>query len=204
MSLDRDNNRIPATGLLLAGGNSKRMGYDKRFISIGDETLFDRALRVLKENFKNVYVSISRKDDQLFDEIEEICILDHPFAKGPMAGIMAGLKASTYDSVFVLAVDMPFVDSALIRYIMGFSDSSHAVIPFVNNRIEPLCGVYKKELLDRITIWARNRNFSLNDFLRACTDLKIRFLKEDELEISGFSNKVFKSINRPEDLAAIK
>jgi molybdopterin-guanine dinucleotide biosynthesis protein A len=78
------------TGVLLAGGKSRRMGEDKRFIRVGQETLFDRSLTVLREVFEAVCVVIAQDSPPLQADVP--VVRDLIPDSGSLGGLYTGLR----------------------------------------------------------------------------------------------------------------
>ena len=122
------------TGLILAGGDSRRMGRDKAALDFGGRTLLQRAITLMQGVFPRVLVSVRRPRadlalPQIMDEL-------------PDAGLCAGLAEAGTPWVFALAVDMPLLGSGLIRELAGRRHGFEAVIPVVRDVPQPLTAYY--------------------------------------------------------------
>jgi molybdopterin-guanine dinucleotide biosynthesis protein A len=126
------------TGLILAGGESRRMGRDKTTLEFDGQTLLQRSARLLQGLFPQVLVSVRRPrgDVALPQVIDEI-----PDA-GPLAGLCAGLARTNTPWVFALAADMPFLGPDPIRELAARRVECEAVVPVVKNVPQPLAAYY--------------------------------------------------------------
>jgi molybdenum cofactor guanylyltransferase len=128
------------TGLVLAGGTSRRMGRDKTRLRVGGEPLVSRVARRLAPMCERVFV-VSRDGSSYTDlGLEEIA--DPPGHSGPLAGIVAGLEAAGTPLAVVVAADMPEVDVEVLAVLRDEWKGEPAVVPVVAERIQPLHGVY--------------------------------------------------------------
>jgi molybdenum cofactor guanylyltransferase len=135
----------PLYGLVLAGGASRRMGQDKAALALHGRPQLDWACDTLARHCERVFVSI--RADQQDDPVRRgrPVIVDLHGGVGPIAGIAAAQAAHPDNAWLVLACDLPFVDDAAIRHLIGDRDgrpvvayaSSHDGLP------EPLCAVYE-------------------------------------------------------------
>src|SRR5688572_13389852 len=96
------------TGVLLAGGKSRRMGEDKRHLVVGDETLLERGLGVLRSVFQEVLVVIAQDSSPV--GVDARVVRDLVPECGSLGGLYTGLMRATTSSIFVVACDMPFLD----------------------------------------------------------------------------------------------
>src|SRR5215212_9757676 len=95
-----------ATGVILAGGKSRRMGRDKLPLKIGNATLLDRVHDALASRCGEIFVVGERG----YAPAGARRIPDlRPGRQGPLAGIEAGLDAARRRPVFVAAGDVPFL-----------------------------------------------------------------------------------------------
>ena len=101
------------TGILLAGGKSRRMGRDKRFLPVGEETLFARSLAALRSIFQRVLVVVAQDSPPI--DTDAIVLRDLVPDCGSLGGLYTGLKEAGTDWVFAVACDMPFLDPATVR-----------------------------------------------------------------------------------------
>lgn len=116
-------------GVILAGGQSTRMGEDKATLTLEQHTLLARAVALLKAaGFDDCFVS---GDYQGFN-----CILDQQACLGPIAGIAACAShlSDRYDAMFIIPVDMPLLASQDCQYLLQyFSQQSTAQGPIIEN-----------------------------------------------------------------------
>ena len=92
------------TGVLLAGGKSRRMGQDKRLLAVGNETLYARGLTVLRSVFERVVVVVAQ--DSSVVECGMPVLRDLIPECGSLGGLYTGLKQSSTDWVFAVACDL--------------------------------------------------------------------------------------------------
>lgn len=128
------------TGIVLCGGRSTRMGHDKASLAFGDETLLERAVRIVGEVADEVIV-VTRAGQAtpagvrvVHDPIEDL---------GPLAGIAAGLAASHTALNIVIACDMPLITTQVLRRLLELCGDADICVPVVGGRASPLCAVYR-------------------------------------------------------------
>jgi len=136
------------TAIILAGGKSSRMGRDKSLVEFDGEPLLARAVRVLGELFDEVVV-VTNQDIPIELNGAGVVHDDVPY-QGPLGGISAGLKASSHENNFVIAVDMPFISADVVEYLAGFAGETDVVVPRTPNGLEPLFAFYNKRSLPAI------------------------------------------------------
>jgi molybdopterin-guanine dinucleotide biosynthesis protein A len=100
------------TGILLVGGASTRFGSPKALARLGDETLAERAWRVLGEACDE-RLAVGKRADGL--ELPFELVDDGTETRAALAGIVAGLRAASSEHTLVLPVDMPRVTAAVLR-----------------------------------------------------------------------------------------
>ena len=110
----------PRYGLVLAGGESRRMGRDKAEIRIDGETQLERTAALLARHTERVSVSRRRADDPAPEGYAVIA--DEPAASGPIAGIAAALRARPDADWLVAACDLPRLDDATLTALIEFAE----------------------------------------------------------------------------------
>ncbi len=141
--------RMPATAILLAGGDSTRMGQDKTMLPIDGQPMIKHIYEQLQPHFSQMLVSSSNAS--LHDFLGVTVVADEVAGRGPLVGIASALKASASNVNFVMACDMPEIDAGLIRAMLRQVGDYDAVVPKVGPELyEPLFAVYKKSALPAI------------------------------------------------------
>jgi len=132
------------TALLLAGGRSSRMGFDKATLNIGGEPLWQRQLRVLRELSPAVlWVSARERPSWCSREIE--VVLDESPRRAPLSGLAAGLSQLRTSHLLVLAIDLPRISAEHLRKLCDLARPGSGVIPLNEDYFEPLCAIYPVE-----------------------------------------------------------
>lgn len=125
------------TGVVLAGGQSRRMGVDKAMLVVDGQRMVDRAVESLAEVCGQVVVAAGTRT------IHGLSVAQIADAGvGPLGGIVAGLRAAPTALVAVVAVDMPTIDTALLLRLAQEWDGESAVVPVTGDRLQPLHAVY--------------------------------------------------------------
>lgn len=198
------------TGVVLAGGKSKRMGRDKSLAVFNGQPLLVRSVRVLSRLFGETIIVINQGiPGDLRKNLNNAKIIrDKIPYLGPLGGISAALKASAFETVFVAAVDMPFINAQMIEYLAGFVDGgterakTDAVIPVTATGYEPLFAFYSKrcfEVIDKKLASGERKVVSIFSSLNI-KKVDIEKLGVDEAGVGVDLNKTFININTESDL----
>ena len=135
-------------GVLLAGGSSRRLGVDKRYLVLDGRTLLRRNLDVLLELFPAVAVSVGVGQELDLGDAPPVELLPDAFpGRSPLAGIATALQRFARP-VFVLACDLPFADRAAIHKVLAAAAGRDAALPAIGEHVEPLFAVYAPACLE--------------------------------------------------------
>lgn len=144
MQISHNEIRHPdVTGVLLAGGESTRMGRDKALIEVSGQTMFSRPLALLRQFFFQVIIAGNRPDLAL----PGIPAVPDLYPGSALGGLHTGLAEARTDWIFVIACDMPYPDSRLLEMLLDMKDGFAAVVPETPRGYEPLFALYHKSCL---------------------------------------------------------
>ncbi|HEX6507590.1 MAG TPA: molybdenum cofactor guanylyltransferase [Chloroflexota bacterium] len=184
---------ILASGIILAGGRSSRMGRDKALLQTGDETLLGRTTRILSAVVDEVLV-VGRSE--LPSEcLHAIAMPDDEPDTGPMGGIATGLQHMRSERAAVVACDLPFLSPAVPRFLLESLDGFDAVVPRVYGRIQPTCAVYARGCLQTFRQHIARGEYRLG---HALSTLQVRWI-EEELSAVDHGHRSFLNPNTIEE-----
>jgi molybdenum cofactor guanylyltransferase len=196
--MDGDDSTADVAGFVLAGGKSTRMGSDKAFVMLDGRTLLERALELTRSVANDVrVVGETEKFAALAPVVEDV------FREcGPLGGIHAALRASAAELNLMLAVDVPFVPAALLRYLVARARGSDAIatVPRAAGW-QPLCAVYRREFGDVAEKALRSGRYRINALF---AEVRVQAIEEEELALAGFAASSFRNLNTPEELEAAR
>ncbi len=133
--------REDATLVVLAGGESKRMGTPKHLLSTPQGVIVD----LLRSKLSSLFVETVVVGRDLTICRENVRVVEDLYsARSPLVGLYSGLQASSTDLVFVVACDMPFVKTRLVQHLLASTADADVVVPVVRGYFEPLCAAYRK------------------------------------------------------------
>lgn len=191
--------KLNATGVLLVGGKSSRMKRNKAFLELEGKPLVERSLAVLKSVFKEVLLS-SSSGPELYADYGVPVILDEVPGRGSLEGLYKGLKAATYDEVFFVACDMPFLRVELIRFLSSWIPEYDIVVPRLQSGLQPLHAFYHRRCLPKMKSNLEAGHLKIDDVYKECS---VRYVDESELQAYQDLDKVFCNVNTPEEWSAI-
>ena len=108
------------TAVILAGGESRRMGRDKAFLPWKDATLLEEIVKKVSRVADEVIVAV--KDHRPFRHLTARVVEDGVPNAHALGGLYTGLRAAQYERCFVTSCDAPFLDPGLIRFLVGKLD----------------------------------------------------------------------------------
>jgi len=187
------------TAIILAGGKSSRFGSDKAFIKLKGIPLIKIQLKLLKNIFKKVIISANSPDKYKFKEVK--VVKDVICGRGPLSGIHSGLIASDSFYNFVVACDMPFLNGALIKYIIDTKDNYDIIVSFVYGKFHPLFGIYTKNCIPVIEEMIARNNLNVSGIF---PKVKSSFISRREIKKFDRNLLSLVNINTRNDLLRIK
>ncbi len=188
------------TGVILAGGENRRFPTLKGFIKIGDFTIIEKNLSLMKGMFDEVFISTNMPEKYFYLGVP--LVGDALPSQGPMSGIYSSLINAKGDCVFVVACDMPFVSIEVIGFIkkMHFegvvNGDIDATIAVSNGEPQPLLGIYCKSVLPRLEDRILKGRTSMRRFL---SEIKTNFIEESVIMTVDPEGRSFVNINTMED-----
>ncbi|HLV99533.1 MAG TPA: molybdenum cofactor guanylyltransferase [Ktedonobacterales bacterium] len=151
------------SGAVLAGGQSRRMGSDKAALLIEGEPLLRRTVRVLSSITEDVSV-IGPPDRATL--VSDVPILpDRWPQQGPLGGIATALWGLAGEVVLVVGCDMPFLNLALLRYLIALAPGYDAVVVGADGEMHPLHAVYQHRCLPALEAQLRAGDLRVQRFL---------------------------------------
>lgn len=180
---------MEATLLVLAGGQSRRMGRPKPWIEVGNTVLIRYVVDRLAGAFSELMVSFS-EPEQMEQLIPYRVVFDRKRHAGPLAGLEVGLLAAHNQVVFAVACDMPYVERSTAEIAVAAAGSSDAAIPRHDGLFEPVCGAYRKTALPAISGALDMGNYVAHDVVE---HLDVTWLED-------LDPAQFESLNTPADL----
>ena len=188
----------PMSGLVVCGGESTRMGFEKALIEVGGEPLVQRVARRLARVADPVLLATGtpgRLGPLGFPEVAD----ERPRA-GPLAGLSGGLAASTHELMAVVAVDMPLVSGDLLVLLASLHEDEDAVVPISAHGPEPLHALYSRRALPALRAALDGGTLSMRVVLKG---LRVREVPEVEWRAADPTGRFALNVNRAEDLASL-
>ena len=181
---------ISKTLAILAGGKSSRMNYNnKAFLSFKEKTFIEHIINAGK-SFKEIIIVAN--DKEVYERFNLRVVEDIYKGNGPLAGIHSALKSSNTDYVLCVACDMPLVSSELLDFLGNYNENYDVLVPKYKDRLQPLCSIYSKNILEKIEeSLIRNEN-KLQKFIMSSNYKVI-----EELDNRKFEEEDFLNVNTP-------
>ena len=192
------SDRISAGGIVLCGGQSKRMGRPKAWLPFGGETMLERVVRLLSEVVHPIVVVAA--PDQEVPPLHEGVLLtrDEEKGNGPLQGLSAGLQALSgkVDAAYLSSCDVPLLRPAFIRRMLNLLEEHSICVPYVDGFHHPMAAVYRTRIVDKVNeLLANNRLRPVFLFETVST----RLVESHELLDIDPSLQSLRNLNTPED-----
>lgn len=189
------------SAVILCGGKSSRMGFDKCSIKVGNRLLIQLIADELKKVFDEIILVAD--DRNKFRNLKYKIVEDRQRGCGPAVGIATGLKAASSNHAFVIACDMPCINSNYIKYMIKIIEdcSPDCIISKNGNWIEPLYAFYSKSMLDAFEESIEMKNYKLFDIIKRCN---VYYVEDEIIRKYSKDKSIFINLNYMEDLDNLK
>ncbi|MFN3763266.1 MAG: molybdenum cofactor guanylyltransferase, partial [Anaerolineae bacterium] len=186
---------MAASGAILVGGQSRRMGADKPLLPFRGRRMIEWVVEALSQVADEILL-VGRGADRLawlgFPTMEDLVP-----GGGPLAGIYTALAAARHPHCLIVACDMPFLDPALLAYLLDQAPGWDAVVPEVEGHLEPLHAVYARSCRPVVgQMLAAGELCPLDLYPR----VRVRYVGEEEIAAFRGGRQSFINFNTPEEL----
>jgi molybdopterin-guanine dinucleotide biosynthesis protein A len=182
------------TGIILAGGENRRMGTDKAFLEMAGRPLVENIFNLFSRLFERTIIVTNSPERYRSYDVE--VVTDAMDVRGPLTGIYSGLLRSRDEHNFVAACDMPFLNSRLIAHLGEIAPGYDAVVPRVGDLLEPLHAVYSRTILSKIESQMARGERRIQGLFGS---LNIRYVPQEEIMPYDPLLRSFKNVNTPEE-----
>lgn len=191
------------TAVILAGGKSSRMGFDKQFLKIDEKRLMDNLIVQLKKEFQDVIIVTNKPEEYKEDFSGCRIVSDEIKQKGPLSGIHIGLKESKSKYAYFIACDMPNINLNYIRYMKSelLRTKADACVTKQRDKVQPFNAFYSVEVYHKIeNLMTENRR----SMLALINIINTHFIEEKAAKEYDSNLDMFLNLNTEEDLNRYK
>jgi len=183
------------SAVLLAGGESRRMGKDKATLVLHGKPLWEIQLNLLRK-LRPKEIFLSARSDPVWRPADVHFAPDQTPSRGPLSGLAATLPQIRTDHLLVLAIDMPLMTEDFLRSISSLIKPSCGVVPMIGDRPEPLAAIYPKGAESDVIAALSGPDSSLRSLAKRLIAVgKLRLVS-----VSKNEEAYFRNLNKPGDL----
>ncbi|MGB8952129.1 MAG: molybdenum cofactor guanylyltransferase [Candidatus Aminicenantales bacterium] len=186
--------------IVLAGGKGSRLEGRKILETVGGRTLLERVVNAVSPYVRNIIiVGAAGQTFPFLDGCPKMkAVMDVYPDKGALGGLYTGLAASSSFHNLVVGSDMPFLNRELLCYQMQLADGFDAVVPRLNNWIEPLHAIYAKTCIAPLKKQLRQNALKVGDLFSM---VRVRYVEAEEIDLFDPAHLSVFNVNTKTDLA---
>ncbi|HSL88498.1 MAG TPA: molybdenum cofactor guanylyltransferase [Ignavibacteriaceae bacterium] len=191
--------------IILTGGKSSRMGYDKSQLQFGETTLLEKTISLVSPHFADIILSVREKE--AYPQLKLKKAVDICRGFGPIVGIYSSLLVSDTENNFIVSCDLPFINEELVLFIVDYPSDQQIKIPVFNNKVHPMCGVYTTNILPLLEKLlnqhisnnqidnGKNKSLSMKNFFKI---VSVEYI-DIEKKFPGYNPELLFNINTMDD-----
>jgi molybdopterin-guanine dinucleotide biosynthesis protein A len=189
------------TGLVLAGGTSRRMGRDKAFLELGGRPLIQVVIECMTQVCAEVLVVAG--DARPYTGLGVRVVEDRFRGVGVLGGLHAGLEAATHELALGVGCDMPFLDPDLLRAFAGWAEGFDvAVLRYPDGeQVEPLHGAYRRTCLPAMEAAMRAGRRRIISFF---PQVRVRYVTPEDVTPFDPDLRSLRNVNTPQEWEAVR
>jgi molybdopterin-guanine dinucleotide biosynthesis protein A len=193
-SMNRD-----CSAIILAGGQSRRMGRAKAWLEFRGRPLLSHVVERLSVRFDEIVVVAA--PGQELPETSARVVRDEAPGKGPVGGLTVGLREIRAPLAFVTAVDAPLLRLELVDLLLEEISDADTAVPEWEGRLQPLCALYRAAAVQPVL--AEQLRTGALRLQEALNRLNVRIVSEAQLRRIDPNGVSFAAANTPEEFANV-
>ena len=188
--------QLTLSAVLLAGGESSRMGRDKATLYYTEQPLWQRQLGILRQ-LSPLEILVSARTDPIWRPPDTRFVSDTPPSRGPLSGLAAAMTEMRGTHLLVLAIDMPSITDSYLRNMWALAEPGKGVMPVMNSRPEPLAAIYPIQSFPHIGAAIQ----TISDFsMRGIAEKLVNVGDLRVLRVGKKHEVFFRNLNSPADV----
>ncbi|MGX1829509.1 molybdenum cofactor guanylyltransferase [Paenibacillus taichungensis] len=193
------------TGIILAGGLSSRMGFNKALLDWNGTSVLEQVIQAMAPAVQRIILSAGN-NTAAYTTLPYDCVQDNYPGKGPLAGLHAALEASETDWNLICACDMPLLEPSFFKGMKWLAESGHehhAIVPRLAGRVHPLAGAYHRRVLPELEQRLIDNRLKVTQWLE---EIGCQYVDVDELESAAVHDVAIQlsNMNTPEEYKHIR
>ncbi len=188
---------LPVTGVVLAGGASRRMGRDKAFLELEGRPLIGVVIARMASVCAEVLVVAGNA--ALYAGLGVEVVEDRFRGVGALGGLHAGLEAARHDLALAVGCDMPFLNPALLRAFVAWSEGHDVALLRRGEQVDPLHAAYRRTCLPAMEEAIRAGKRRIISFFPR---VRVRYVTPEEIAPLDPHLRSFRNVNTPQEWAA--
>lgn len=194
--------RAPSmAAIVLAGGTSTRFGRDKAFLQLDGQSLVARTVDRLAELTDELVVVTNDPGAYGLLDLPARIVPDVRPGEGSLMGLYSGLRVVRSSRALCVACDMPFLSLPLLRYMLLQAPGYDVIIPRIGHYLEPLHAIYSQACLNPME---RLLEQGRRQIIAFYNDVRVRYVREAEVDEYDPLRLSFLNVNTPEDWARVQ
>lgn len=189
------------TAVILAGGESQRMGTNKALLAVAGQPLIARTAARVRALCDGIVVVTNTPDVYQFlvSDFGAVLVADAYPARGSLVGLYSGLRAVQTPLALALACDMPLLNLGLLQAMIGLAVDCDAVVPRMEGQAEPLHAIYRPATCAPAVL----RHLEAGDrrMVSFLPDVQVRYLDAADVEAYDPQRLSFVNVNTPAEWA---
>jgi len=181
---------------IIAGGKSSRMGTNKAFVELAGKPLIQHILERTANLEQAETILVTNTPDE-YAHLKLPMVADVVPDKGALGGIYTAIRQSKTSYVLVIACDMPFISTELLRYMIAQANDYDVIVPRVDGYPQGLHAIYSKSCLQPIEAQFEKNELKVISFY---SKVRVRYFDEDDYAKFDLNLVALMNINTPEDL----
>ena len=191
-----DRKQAPASAIVLAGGQSRRLGREKALLEIAGQPLLARTVHTLAPLSDDIVVVTNQPARYANLNLPVRFVPDDQAGVGSLMGIYSGIKAVRHPWALAVACDMPFLNADLLRYMLSLTPGYDVVIPHLPEGLEPLHAIYNHRCRSPMGRLLAQGHRKIIAFF---PEVRVRYVTEEEIDLFDPQRRSFINVNTPQD-----
>jgi molybdopterin-guanine dinucleotide biosynthesis protein A len=187
------------TGLVLVGGQSRRMGRDKAFLELDGKPLVQIIIERVAQACAEVLIVSA--DVTPYADLGVPIVTDRFRGVGVLGGLHAGLEAASHQLALTVGCDMPFLDPELLRAFGDWAQGYDVTLLRRGEYVEPLHGAYRRTCLPAIEDAIRDGERRIVSFF---PHVRVRYVTPEEIAPFDPDMLSFLNVNTPAEWRAVQ